>query len=336
MSVIISHNSALEWYRATPPQVFSPAGLHGPARLDQLGTDVCSLDCVVPQSLGLHRLPLHVLAARGALHVKRGGVCVHETVLDQIPAGHLRRVSRDITIVSPELCAIQLAAHATELACTVLAYELCGLYSHFAPAVSGFYDRPPLTTVASLRIACDEFAGVKGASRLRRALRYAVDRSASPMETVVDCMLMLPTRVGGRGRVMGTPDMEVKLDDVAQRLASRKTCRLDLGWHGYGIEYDGRDHDDPLDDRRRREALAHMGYRVTAVDGGQMMRYSELERVLDLACASVPARSREGEWNVRVARDLHARLLKLTRCGLGIEAALFSPGVPKGSVRLHL
>ena len=336
MSIIISHTSALEWYRAVPPQINAGKRLSSPLSLAEHGTNAADLKGFDPELIGLARRPCHVLTSSDRSRSNDKTFFTHTTMLKSIPAGHAREIGRGLYVVSPELCCLQIAKSCDVVELVVLASELCGQYSHFRLSVSGFYNRPPLTSTDKLAQLARKYPQLPGSSKLLQALEFTLDGSASPMETVVNAMLMLPCSLGGRGLVRATSNLEVRLDDVASRITGTKTCRIDLGWHGHGVEYDGRaSHQNPDADRRRREALAHMGYAITVIEGKQIGSYSQLKKTLDLVCADVPRRARQRSCGGGDERGLLERLMRLTRANLSFERLVFPAFVRPESLVIH-
>ena len=102
----------------------------------------------------------------------------------------------------------------------------------------------------------------------RKALRYVVEGSASPMETVDVMLLCLPVRHGGYGLPVADMNLEVPLGGIAASIANKQTCRCDLCWldEHLIVEHQGLyDHDNSnaySSDRARIDALKAEGYNV--------------------------------------------------------------------------
>ena len=259
--------------------------------------------------------------------------------LSMFPQELLVRISEETYAAGPELAFVQMAPKMSLLGAIVLGYELCGTYSHFASMVSGYYDRPPLTSTARIGEAICQLKGLYGLSHAERALAWIRDGSASPMETVEACRLSFPRSAGGEGFALPELNYEVLLDPSAQKLAGTRLCRIDLAWpeQRIGVEYDGSAyHVDAAADRRRREALAHMGWKVFAVDLTHLKNKSEHNKLVSVLIGEIPQLERAFKESAAVEAELLDRLLAATRLGVGMEAALFAKGVPKGRYRLHV
>ena len=221
----------------------------------------------------------------------------------------------------------QMCARIPLLSCVILGYEICGGYSHYASLVSGFYNREPLTSAEQIAdfIGRPELPRMRGRTRAKEALHYILDGSASPMETVLACMLTLPASLGGEGLPAPRLNHEITLDSTARLLAGSRSVRVDAAWPEarFGLEYDSdAHHPDPSRDRRRREALAHMGWRIATVDTGQIGNALELRKTLSLARVELGLEQQAGK-SVTDPRMLFSTLMKLTRANLGMSAALF-------------
>ena len=338
MPILLSHNTSLELLRSVPPQIAGFNQSESDLPVEQLGLWSGMSDYPLLQSLGISLLPVHFLVPSSKHQVKSRTCKLHRTHLESIPAGLVQEIAPGIYAAGPELTFIQMATTTSLVGAVVLGHELCGTYSHFARMASGFYERPPLTSVESIKRAISSMKGMYGLARARQALRWVRDGSASPMETVISCMLHLPLEMGGAGRVAPELNWVVKLDRAAQRITGTKTCRIDTAYPSAktGIEFDGKDyHRDKEKDRLRREAIAHMGWTIYVVDVDATTSYAELRKRIDLM-DSIPQYGGGGEIDHDLGAALLDRLLHATRFGVGPNGTLFGVQVPAGSVKVHL
>lgn len=329
MTILLSHNTALELLRAVPPQ----SGLLMP-----VAEPVSTAELEVPCSAGLFsRLTrfgigqgeLHVLEPRHCRKSRSRRMCSHVTSVSELPAWMLLQLEPGLLVAGPELCFIEMSRRVSLVGAVVLGHELCGAYSHFFRLVSGFYERPTLTLVEKIALALDQLSGAYGVVPARRALAWVRDGSRSPMETVVSCELFLPPDLGGLGFAAPLLNYEVPLDSAASQMTGARYCCVDVAYPDLrmGFEYDSAQfHRDTVRDRRRREALQHMGWRIVTIELNHMADHDELMRTISLVRDVIPRVS--GEWPDAVeSLGLHRRLLRATRCGLGLSAALFAPAV---------
>jgi hypothetical protein len=336
--IILSHNSALAALRALPPQTGRLTRVEEPLRLAEVRTSAKTLAAFHSEALGIGS-PLHILSATSAARPRGAGVTSHRLGLYEIPAGLLWRLEPNVYVCGPELTFIQMAMQLGPVGRSVLGHELCGAYSQFARMISGFYDRPPLTTLADIRRVADLMGGVRGVGIARKALRWVREGSRSPMETVVSNMLFLPSSEGGYGFAAPTLNHRVTLDDAASAITGTSCCYVDMSWPELrlGIEYDSSAwHADAEKDRRRREALAHMDWSIYSIQLDDVRGFVSLDRMVRLFAERVP-RARGWQPASTAEQDqLLRRLFTSTRCGLGLERMLFGAPVKHGSIGIHL
>ncbi|MDO4848869.1 MAG: hypothetical protein Q4B45_03725 [Coriobacteriia bacterium] len=348
MPVIFSHDTALEILRSVPPQTGLLQPLEGevPFGDDGLTTDYRELARIDALDFGIRRRPLHVLIGKGQRRCQSRGVVSHEFTKAGVPYSRLwgfrerAGIPSSVYLCSPATLFAQMAKGLplAELIC--LGYELCGRYSHFAPEASGFYDRPALLTKERARRALGELGGMRGIGQARRALSFVSDGARSPMETIAACELTLPAELGGHGFAQPCLNFEIELDSVAAGLAGKKLCRVDIAWPGakVGIEYNGREfHPDPTRDRKRVEALEHMGWTIRTVEMSDLTDLRRLDAIARTLEGKAPRRKGcDASAGRRQRQALHQELLAATRCGLGLEGALFGVDVAAGSVPYHV
>lgn len=66
----------------------------------------------------------------------------------------------EVYAAGPELCFAQMAREVSFLGIVVLGCELCGLYAHFLQMISGYYERPALTSAEKIAEALDVLEGL--------------------------------------------------------------------------------------------------------------------------------------------------------------------------------
>lgn len=335
---VFSHETALERLRSVPPQVSQDQPFTErffPTPFSSKTAATLNLDL---GALGISAFPLDVLVGKGERGTRSSRVRTHSAGLLEYPSWLIRVITEDTFICGPELVFIQLAQKLPTLDAVVLGYELCGSYSHFAKKISGFYDRPPLTSTARIAAAIEQLEGLRGLRKAASALAHVCDGARSPMETVLSCSLCLPGQIGGLGFNAPQLNHRVYLDDAASRRAGSKNCYVDLAWPDVrrGLEYNGADfHPDAGRDRRRIEGLGHMGWSINTVDLAEMRDFGKLWDLSALLLGKVPRTSADPPA-YKDARALHHKLLGATRYNLGMENALFGVDVPRGAVAYHL
>lgn len=178
---------------------------------------------------------------------------------------------------------------------TLIAFgdELCGLYSFDEREQRGFRKRSiPLTTRAQIAQFLDRSAGCLGVRKAQKALRYVVERSASPMETFDEMTMCLPYKLGGYCLLMPTMNQKVTLTLRARRIAGRDECYLDMGYLDFDLDvehhgkYDHSGDEEKASDRARVNGLKEMGIEVVELTIDQvndLIAYEFIvERIADL------------------------------------------------------
>ena len=253
--------------------------------------------------------PIRLMAPSPKLRVSRRlyAYTVHERSL---PARSFFRLSEAVCIASPELCLVQSANAFSSARLLELVMELCGKYSLVPEASRGFVSHEfQLTSQSAIRAFLQEAAGMRGADKLARMLRYAQDGSRSPMETREYLLLCLPKRYGGYGLPKPTLNYRVDLYLNERQVSQRRYFECDMCWphQKVVVEYDGHDDHESRVDRSRdavkRNLLIARGYVVFTVTGGQIGKVSAFERTAyDIAAAlGYRMRAFPDDWKVRHA-----------------------------------
>lgn len=180
----------------------------------------------------------------------------------QLPRGSFIRLREGLYVTSPELTFARMASRLSEVRLAEIATELCGRY-YLSPGE--VKERSAyLTSVESLRAYLDQLPSVKGGAKARRALRYALDNSASPMEGKTMLQFCMPLRYGA----FNLPFDKMNYDIKAGRnraLSEQDSFSVDLASKAFctAIEYDGKDsHPDSGKDKRRRNMLRALGWTI--------------------------------------------------------------------------
>ncbi|WP_077598374.1 hypothetical protein [Olsenella urininfantis] len=269
----------------------------------------------------LHDGKLDVLVPSPTSRNVSGGVIRH-LFSHGLPEGSLRMLAPDVLIASPELCFL-LMSDTLGMPCKIveLGFELCGSYAFQPDGKQPAGSRPPLTSVGGLSAYLDRCPGLRGYAKARAALRWVMDGSASPMETLLAMELGMPKKLGGRGfppfalnRRIALPDMHLR------RLARRSHVYVDLLFEGAGLclEFDSYEHHagrvEYDNTQARANALRALGYSVNSITFGQVRtlgRFDDLvwslETQLDLRHRSCSDKGRARQ------RELHALLVNTSR-----------------------
>lgn len=190
---------------------------------------------------------------RATCHIWRGADC-----------RNYLRLNKDVCVLSPEGCFLQLAAELPLAQVVELGFLLCGTYApeSVCPGVKG--ELSPLTTVKKLRGYLGHAEGLSGAKKARQALRYVREGSASSMESKIGALLCLPTSQGGCS-TNPLLNEEIVLSPQARGFNWCSVRKPDFFWpsKGVALDYDSSTWHDEREradhDERRRNELAAMG-----------------------------------------------------------------------------
>jgi hypothetical protein len=140
--------------------------------------------------------PLHLLVAERGLCRALSGATAH-VWSGPVPPGSFYLLSGSTRIASPELTFLLMAGH-LELKETIeLGCYLCGAFSIDDKGYGYTGKRQPLTTPEVIGAFLDKVPHAYGMARARRALRYVVANTASPMEVLLGMEYALPVKMGG-------------------------------------------------------------------------------------------------------------------------------------------
>lgn len=244
-----------------------------------------------------------------------------------LPEGAFYELHPGVFIESPELMFLQAASILDFETLIAFGDELCGYYSFDDREERGFRKRSvSLTSTERIAQFLTKVDGCKGVYCARKALKYVVDHSASPMETFDEMTMCLPCRYGGYGFPTATMNQQVPLTTRAARIANRNKCFLDMGYleHNLDIEHHGKyDHsndDERASDRARVNGLKDMGIEVVELTKDQVNDLVAYEYIIE-----------------RIARLLHKRIKKdckgATPARLKLRKALFEWNASSGRIR---
>lgn len=300
MKAFTSHNTALAYWREHFPldsEVGRPARISRAEKCAYKKADV--LECV-PETFRIPDKPIDILLfdAGDRRWSKQISCCVWSTV---VPKNAFYRVG-DMYVSSPEFTFLQMASRLTLCQLIALGCELCGTYvllpqgNTHPSAVDDFPTRiAPLTNRDSLLAFVKKAARAHGRAKALRALRYVVDGSRSPMETMVYMLLCLPPKLGGYGIPKPEMNAEIPLDEEGRAIAQRDTCYGDLCWPGVplDVEYHGEVHvgaSQMKSDVGRELGIEHMNWRVITVTSPQIFDEDRFEVVAKEVAACLKKR----------------------------------------------
>lgn len=285
MDVIIGYESALEYWRTVGPKFLS--GYEARQVATRRARRVLASKERPALSEGNRRpagcmLPLCALVGDPSARTRTPSVQSRFWVV--FPERSFVDAGNGFLVSTPEFCFLQMANQESLARLVLLRFELCGTYA-LAVGAQARRREKPLTTVAKLRAFVEGAQNAQGRKKALRALRYVLDRSASPMESVLAMLLSLPYSLGGYGLPEPQLNYRVDMPHSFRKLADRSYCECDLCWpkESLAVEYDSRLHHTDLDkqesDARRRGTLIARGYTVISVYHNQVMDSGSFNRL---------------------------------------------------------
>jgi len=304
MKAYLSHYSALHYWREHFP-LDSELGL--PAQV--LGTERCSSrrsDVIgsIPEEFIHPEQPVDVLVFSEGERRRSQDVTCHVWRTD-LPANSFYRMRGEF-VSSPEFTFLQMASVLSLEQLIALGCELCGTYVLLPRNVAhpGSLDEMPkrlypLTSTVKIAEFLESVGKANGKAKAKRALKYVIDCSRSPMETMVYLLLCLPVKLGGYGLPKPVMNAAIELDEEARVIAGRNHCEGDLCWPDarapLDIEYHGEVHVGSThmkSDVGRELGIEHMGWRVMTVTSPQVFAEQSFEVIATDAAKTIGKRIR--------------------------------------------
>lgn len=291
MSMVLSHRTALEVYRSSmmPVSGYEKVSFHSlsvPTRNDveryralPIRTSHIPLHCVVPKP-------------KNRRNIKDGYCHVFGGEMKAIRL-HKGMDESSLCVVSPEVLFLEMAALFSGIELVKLGYELCGVYSlpmsqpNYVGTPRGFNRRKALTSVERLTAHVASQSSNRSVKKARWALRYVLDGSASPKETELCMLMVLPRKIGGYG--LGKPEIRHDFATSSEVLLflSGKSTAFDLYWPdaGVSLRYTDEAHVGDTNERKRncrcRPSSEPARLRVIQVSNRDIRHVESLDEVAD-------------------------------------------------------
>lgn len=336
MKYFIGHISALEFWRtySFDRSRVSKASIHASSNRGSGTTLQHFLNKC--DEIGLKR-PIDVLVP--SLESRRPSGNLRPHVWAHLPNSSFVKIDEGIYVSTPESCFVQLARDLSLPKLIAVGFELSGTYA-VGTQFEGHLktDMQPRTTPPRLRQYAARCSKGRGIARARKAAKYVIGESASPMETNLVMMLCLPSAQGGFSLPAPKLNWEITADEINPIKSSTifmnkntppsqaadfkqfppphypaRKFRLDLYWPEYrfALEYDSDTFHASTSklhaDSERRTALEALGIRAISVTSRQV--YDE-KLFASLACTT----ARHLEKRIRIERsdfeERHRRLKK--------------------------
>lgn len=200
-------------------------------------------------------------------------------------------------VCSPALTLAQLGNTLPFASLYKAALWLCGIFA-FEPLSDALVRCEPLTTVASAKRYLEKAVGVHGAKAARTVLGRAQGRCASPRESDLAALLLLPKMRGGYGLKGAVLNYQVEAPANLRRKAGQGRFECDMFWAAarLDLEYDSdtfhADAPRKAHDFRRDTALALLGIDVVHVTNTQIQSADALNAVAEEVGAKLGLRAR--------------------------------------------
>ena len=313
MKTFLSHSTALSYWRCHFPL---DSELGAPARVST--AEDCSsrkqdVRGSVPEEFAIPNSPIDVLIFNNERRRRSNSVACHAWQTS-LPSNAFYR-ARGVYDSSPEFVFLQMASTLPIEQLIALGCELCGRYVLLPRSVEhpeSLDEMPkrltPLTSTERIATFLEQTGKAHGKTKAKRALKYVIDNSRSPMETMVYMLLCLPVMLGGYGLPKPQMNAVITLDDEARLIAHRRWCEGDLCWPDakLDIEYHGEVHvgaTQMKSDVGRELGIEHMGWKVITITSPQVLDASQFETVAKEAAARLRKRLRPSVFEATAQRS---------------------------------
>jgi len=337
MKIVISHKSALEYWRLHRNMKISDFKRQRRKSLPKSIPHIAVIRNLLPSGLSY---PINMMISEQS--VKRTTSTVKSRVYTgPTPEGCFISLNSGLTVCAPPFCFFQMAVELPLIKLIELGLEFCGSYSK--PAFIEYdyvienesedvdsnnsehkqsaehpqlFGHPQLTNIKAIKAFAANMEGVGGHKKVCRALRYMADGSASPMETILYMLLILPYKLGGYG--LPAPELNKRIDlrPKSKRGSGKSYYVCDLFWPeaNLAVEYDSDFYHTGADriasDARKRQNLDSIGIKVITVTSRQIRNINEFDIVTKQIAEKLNKRVRYNRTQFDTARrELRGLLL---------------------------
>ena len=206
-----------------------------------------------------------------------------------LPKGSFIKLNPFLSVCSPELCFLQAALFIKSFPRLVcFANDLCAIYVKDSTLQYQQRQRESITSTAEIRHYLESVTGVHGIKHARKAIKYSVDRSNSPMESKLAVLCRLPFRLGGYSLPEPKMNYEIFLSAEASRHLQRESIKCDMVWpdRKVALEYESNLTHLSITqhgyDKSRATALQLSGYRIVYVTSQDLKSFSAVENVFQI------------------------------------------------------
>ena len=324
MGILLTGISALEYCRF---EAHAQPWTHASARCSEAAfpdkPSAKEARALKDRGFGFLSLPVHLLVEDEGRRCRLPDVTCHVR-----PAGlrcdHVFRVGEGVFVVPPAVCFLQLANDLPFPKLVEAGFELCGRYGKSVGSFEELVSRDPLTSVARLNHFLRSLDRVRGTVAARRAIRFGLDGSMSPMETVNVELLSFSLALGGYGLSLPRMNEIIRVGAKDRPFVKKRYYLCDLYWPKakFALEYDSNLHHTGAvriaQDASRRTELAYLGIEVATLTQKQACDRREMDRIARLLAKRLGKRLRMERVNPEGSQDrLRACLLDFSRSGQG-------------------
>lgn len=258
------------------------------------------------------RIPLHIMVP--SKEQRKKGEFISHVIPKGLPEGSFVQLSDVIHITSPELTFLLAAKTMSIAELAVLACDLAGIYYLKESAEFGQEQRTPITSVEKIAEYLQNVQRIEGLKKARIAIKYAMNRSNSPVESKLAVAGSLRYYYGGYSISKPTLNYEVELSEEGKTFLKRNSCCCDMVWPDLKVvvEYDSDlAHLLPRRvryDKRRTTALQLSGYTVITITRDHFTNENTIEELFLLITKTV-----EGSINKRALANSSAARLEVIK-----------------------
>jgi len=204
-----------------------------------------------------------------------------------LPNGSFISLADKILIASPEYCFLTFSRSLPFEKLVEFSNNLCSMYLIDKSAEHGQSSFLPICTVKSISKYLSQVENFKGIIVARKAIKYSVDNSNSPMESKLAVILIIPRSRGGYGLPKMKMNYHAELSKRASKLIGRDSIMVDMCWpeEKVVVEYDSdethlnsKQHEF---DKARINALTQSGYTVITITKKDLYSINKLDTIVD-------------------------------------------------------
>lgn len=265
MDLVLGHDTALQFLMHRGRQAL-PAACRK-AALPQRAPEARRF-ARLPEAIDMRGRPLDLIVPDKSLRRDSKLARCH-VWSSPLPEGSLIPLGENLFCSSPEFTIVQMAPSLPLAQMIEAIMAMCAIYA--LDSNGGIVESSPCTSLRRIGAYLMRCRGSYGSALAQRALRYSLERSASPWESKMAICNTLPPREGGYGFAKPILNHPIELGKQALRQTHRRTyvcdeywgkCRLDLEYDSDGFHSTEQKR---REDERRRKVLEYMGVKVISV-----------------------------------------------------------------------